>query len=606
MKDYRLRKMSTKSYNKYLYEGLFDDDIFDIENSITDTFEEQMDKLNIQELLDILSENFKKAYDNYKSSDKRIYMHKDQDCAYFYYLASDRYMNDENTNNERIYEDIMLYDPQQAQKVINCLIELNISYVFATIRIYGKHNENIDFKDVQFISYILENLNVNNLLVDFSDRQDHQYIEIYKKARYFYNSNLANRVDFLNCQLNDNILINQVSHICIKHCSNINDFSFIKNISNEFKICYLGGKTLPKCNSLQGIPKNNYKLNIIYEQGYGTSDDNYNNIPIQSLKGINNNLSEIYVTIQESPTNFLQYFSFEGLTEEILPKLTFSSRFPGKFRELHVQLGPYDLQVKARHWHPTKPQYLTIIKTQDWFLDCYEATPHKTYNKLDYDIDDKDISKEVRKVEKYKQQKQDAIEDLNKMVDNLKKILKPKQTYYQGKTWQLYILECTDTHIKVRFIRRWSMVTHIFTYIDFIKKQLLRDSENWRTGLEQTDKLLKDLVCKPVQNQRQKILAQRKEQEKQEKLQKKEKLKNITSKEDNTQVVNTPAVQKTSDVEIVDYSARAIAVIGNTYDIKDQLKEIGAFFNRNLVINGKKTAGWILSKKKRAEVEKII
>lgn len=63
---------------------------------------------------------------------------------------------------------------------------------------------------------------------------------------------------------------------------------------------------------------------------------------------------------------------------------------------------------------------------------------------------------------------------------------------------------------------------------------------------------------------------------------------------------------KVSEIEIVDYSEKAIAVFGNTKAIKDELKEIGGRFNPSLNRDGKKCAGWIFSKKKREEVEKLI
>ena len=50
--------------------------------------------------------------------------------------------------------------------------------------------------------------------------------------------------------------------------------------------------------------------------------------------------------------------------------------------------------------------------------------------------------------------------------------------------------------------------------------------------------------------------------------------------------------------EIIDYSEKSIAVVGDTKDIKDSLKEIGGAFNPRLRCG----AGWIFSKKKMAEL----
>lgn len=60
---------------------------------------------------------------------------------------------------------------------------------------------------------------------------------------------------------------------------------------------------------------------------------------------------------------------------------------------------------------------------------------------------------------------------------------------------------------------------------------------------------------------------------------------------------NTAKVEGAA-VEIVDYSEKAIAVIGDTAAIKDSLKSLGGRFNAKL----KCGAGWIFSKRKESEV----
>lgn len=54
--------------------------------------------------------------------------------------------------------------------------------------------------------------------------------------------------------------------------------------------------------------------------------------------------------------------------------------------------------------------------------------------------------------------------------------------------------------------------------------------------------------------------------------------------------------------QIIDYSEKAVAVMGDTRDIKDKLKELGGRFNPRLSCG----AGWVFSKKQRAEVEKLL
>lgn len=47
---------------------------------------------------------------------------------------------------------------------------------------------------------------------------------------------------------------------------------------------------------------------------------------------------------------------------------------------------------------------------------------------------------------------------------------------------------------------------------------------------------------------------------------------------------------------VVEYSAKAVAVFGETRAIKDELKAMGGKFNSRLTFNGKRLAGWIFSK----------
>ena len=54
--------------------------------------------------------------------------------------------------------------------------------------------------------------------------------------------------------------------------------------------------------------------------------------------------------------------------------------------------------------------------------------------------------------------------------------------------------------------------------------------------------------------------------------------------------------------QVIDYSEKAIAVVGDTRDIKDKLKALGGRFNPRLSCG----AGWVFSKRQRAEVEKLL
>lgn len=53
---------------------------------------------------------------------------------------------------------------------------------------------------------------------------------------------------------------------------------------------------------------------------------------------------------------------------------------------------------------------------------------------------------------------------------------------------------------------------------------------------------------------------------------------------------------------LVEYSAKAVAVFGDTKSIKDELRAMGGRFNARLTFNGKKLAGWIFSKSQEQQL----
>ena len=59
-------------------------------------------------------------------------------------------------------------------------------------------------------------------------------------------------------------------------------------------------------------------------------------------------------------------------------------------------------------------------------------------------------------------------------------------------------------------------------------------------------------------------------------------------------------------LRIVDYSEKAIALLGDTFSIKDEIKQLGGTFNKNLNIDNTKVSGWIIQKNKKSELEELI
>ena len=60
------------------------------------------------------------------------------------------------------------------------------------------------------------------------------------------------------------------------------------------------------------------------------------------------------------------------------------------------------------------------------------------------------------------------------------------------------------------------------------------------------------------------------------------------------------------NITLIQYSVNALAVIGETKEIKEQLKTLGGRFNKFLTVEGKKVAGWIFQNSKRSDLEKLI
>ena len=75
--------------------------------------------------------------------------------------------------------------------------------------------------------------------------------------------------------------------------------------------------------------------------------------------------------------------------------------------------------------------------------------------------------------------------------------------------------------------------------------------------------------------------------------------------------ITQPTIKKeprniVNDIILIDYSEKAIAVIGNTYEIKEGLKNLGGKFNKFLTVEGEKKAGWIFNKSQADKVSDLL
>lgn len=75
--------------------------------------------------------------------------------------------------------------------------------------------------------------------------------------------------------------------------------------------------------------------------------------------------------------------------------------------------------------------------------------------------------------------------------------------------------------------------------------------------------------------------------------------------------ITQPTIKKeprniVNDIILIDYTEKAIAVIGNTYEIKEGLKNLGGKFNKFLTVEGEKKAGWIFNKSQADKVSDLL
>lgn len=65
----------------------------------------------------------------------------------------------------------------------------------------------------------------------------------------------------------------------------------------------------------------------------------------------------------------------------------------------------------------------------------------------------------------------------------------------------------------------------------------------------------------------------------------------LEGKKTETKSVENPKIR------VIQYSEKSVAIVGNTKELKEQLRENGGRFNSHLKVEGEKVAGWIFSNK---------
>lgn len=660
---------------RYLIESIFDDsdnDIINDDDTLSDIVMKDIEKQLCKIVADyVFSDNCWHIMEDIQ--DKTVYSELNGDSISFYYnfrkissrspwgQRDDSFIDKAFT--KKYVNIVEFYDYKELQKFIDILYNNGIKYVAFSIHLqlggryssYAEKYDNVmkntvDFHNIQFANYNLQACHPINITCNKQD--------IINNTNYFtdvIDEHSLNTVEFTT----NNVIIDQdttniieVDKLLLQKTFNIKDFLFVKKINIQFELNAYSKEQLASTYNFTGLPNGDYNININYRQ-VGSSYNYKGEFDVEDNKiinliGIPNQVKSCKVYSDVHPTFFLHNFSFEGLTMELLPNFSFTnSGFPGKSDKLILQLGMFKSTSKWRRWEPTKPQYKTIIATKDWFLDCYlvKNGPHKKYTTpQETDQYNKEVQKEQKKIDDFRQKQQDAEEDLNKEIALVKKYIHKGDNFYAGKYWQMNVKDITDNTIKYNIYRIWNLSynnTKYFekTFSDFI--QWLKHAASFTINRD-SDVYLKDVIITAVEDERKQIIEQRKKDAKEQRKLERQKIKeenknkvklrkskSVISKDNDTdEIINDTAdskediidtdlinnssdnvtniSNKNNDIHVIDYSDRALAIYGNTYSIKQQLKDLGCKYNKWLNINGKKQPGWIISKRKKSDIEKII
>lgn len=585
---------------KYIVEGLLDDFLDDSdEQDIYQGFTE----VALQETVKIIKEILKQENTMYyKIQLDTIKYELTNNVLSYYYIDTDG-------KKEEIHS--LRYPTKMKslnilQKLFEFLSQCNdINYIKMTIIINMTYYQSLKYDDIKnydvlnfynlkFERLCLTGVNAKNIIID----------ETYKSSNYAQTFN--------QCILN-NIQIKDVYNLELKYVYDINDYSFIKNI-RERLILNISPDTTPQTNSLKGLPNGDYNIRLNYNnrQQSGLSEIIPENT-IFSLEGIPTSLDSLEV---RTTKEMLPYFSFKGITESMIKNNRFTLEaggFGGKRHPYIIQLGPYKIEFGGRTWKPTKPQLLGIIIANDWFLDCYvkDAQPNKEYipsTEADQVQLEKIQQKEKQKQDNKEQKKQDDIEDTQLKINRIKKVIQVGDIFSRREPgyYAFEILEMSEKNIKYKqFYKTKDTYIKLWTYEKFLEYFI----EPWsKLYFNQKGESLYDLIIKPVEKRRSRIIKKRKEElkviKKLEKEQAKQQLKNNSDNQE--QEVEVQQQTPKLNIEIVDYSEKALALFGDTYQIKDKLKELGAYYNKHLKYKTGLKPGWVISKKKKEQVEQII
>lgn len=547
--------------------------------------------------------------------------------------------NDEGTfriNNTRyIHVDVKYVD--EFNKFINFAYQAGIDYidnVFIKIENPKRNLEAeesiVDFQNISVDAMTLINVTPKNIHIE-ETRDQAAYT---RQGIFFKSCNLTYQDTF-------NI---KAKYIEIENCINIKDFSFVAgsaNILENIEITVVEQKHMSSTCNLTGLPEGNYKLYLkVGPEGIyrGELFDKVNN-----FVGVPETCSFVKFYARHNPTTIMPWWSFEGLSDDIITNHldTCISGFKGRVGGTIIQFGPNIVEPKVIRYSLTTPIIRYITSTHDYYVDCYKKSdgPTKEYKPSEDLQNSKAYVNVGKQVDKKKKQMEEDEEDFQKMVKLAKKILEEKVLYrsIHNREYMLRIENIFDDKVKYTVSSKYRIWTYTQTwkeFLNFLKNNNFQTADEkqllWAAISEPIIKFRKRKKAKEKADAKLQRQQEREEAKQRAKEEKQNKKKQIIDTEEVAQAVSDKIMGKTKEPEenitpvqnnndtlpivhngisIVEYSDKSVALFGNTYPIKDQIKELGAKFNKFLKDpdnEDNKKPGWIISKSKLNDIKKII
>ena len=493
-------------------------------------------------------------------------------------------------------------------KQVGCeLIQCNTSITILSkdiTQIYEIDFYNIPLSSGVSLSYVKpKNLNII-----------YKPVKLKNQYRYFVYTNF----DHCNFEYQDTIHI-ETDSIHIENSFNIKNFSFIKSINSEFQLKTSIESTYPICKNYMGLPDGNYKIDIYNEK----KDNNIFNKPM-TLVGIPENISALKIIGATSPEyieSLVSNFSLEGITQELIPRIEKIEFYKfNKNKSIVVQIGPYKSIPKIKSYKISNKILEYVAKSHDYYIDCYDEQygPNRIYNPEN--VNDKLLNSAQKSQAQAERVKDDAKLKLQLLIDYGIKYLTPDSVWYAGSITNKRVLKIISTSPTIIAFVKDNMYSMRPSTWNIQKRLPWNQFFKWYSQQGYTYKnkesgeSINDLIIDKAKSDYEKIKEKRKQDRQKDKQ--KDKQNNIKQKEKteikqkiNTDIssINNISQVKNNNIEIIEYSDKALAIFGNTYNIKDQIKELGGKFNPRLKYkDDQKKPGWIISKKKQKEIEELI